>query len=619
MPLPRLPALLLPLALSACAGSKAVDDSAPPADGGAGGDGGGADGGADGGGADGGADGGGADGGGDGGTDGGSDGGTDGGGTDGGTDGGADGGADGGTDGGGEAPPSLQVEISRGLVSPEDLSLADPGVLLVPNLDDDDRDEEGDFAAADPADTDRATLRLWADGPVDLVLSGDLAQLRVWQDGAILLSASRNSARVEPGKGPLVLELESGTWRAEGRLDLTELSTGDHIPLELRSSPLILNQHTQASELVAAVFFNLWGLDNTAMIEGYEAVLGADFSRVSGAEYQDLWLQDEIEFATAWSDTQVLDTVIDSIRDGQSGPGGGLDDYPEDTFLGPGWSVNTWGRGRFSSQDYFGNLEVSPPTSADGVDYPFGRIYYGLNGSLAPHEDLVAMLEDQALQAPFTLDVSWLCVGHVDEFQSTIPAPGSRLGWKLLYTDTAMAFDIIDGMDPDTLLTRYDRSRSKPWSTAGDMSDDNALRRLNEELEADYLQPNLEILMAELGLTEDDLIRIPGLFEEVTGCGGTTAAAMPGMANLIVATAPDGTPTLFVPDPYMRTDLEDIDADPIAQAFLEAMPLGVDVVFLDDWDTYHLNLGEVHCGSNVVRTPPSDVTWWEDAAHLLWP
>jgi protein-arginine deiminase len=45
--------------------------------------------------------------------------------------------------------------------------------------------------------------------------------------------------------------------------------------------------------------------------------------------------------------------------------------------------------------------------------------------------------------------------------------------------------------------------------------------------------------------------------------------------------------------------------------------VGLTVHWIDDWDTYHRNFGEVHCGTNVVRTPPeaepgySGPHWWE--------
>lgn len=38
-------------------------------------------------------------------------------------------------------------------------------------------------------------------------------------------------------------------------------------------------------------------------------------------------------------------------------------------------------------------------------------------------------------------------------------------------------------------------------------------------------------------------------------------------------------------------------------------PLGLNCIFVDDFATYHLKLGEVHCGSNV-RREPFEFKWW---------
>jgi protein-arginine deiminase len=37
--------------------------------------------------------------------------------------------------------------------------------------------------------------------------------------------------------------------------------------------------------------------------------------------------------------------------------------------------------------------------------------------------------------------------------------------------------------------------------------------------------------------------------------------------------------------------------------------LGLGVHFVDNWDLYHIEMGEVHCGTNVERSV--DVAWWE--------
>jgi hypothetical protein len=47
----------------------------------------------------------------------------------------------------------------------------------------------------------------------------------------------------------------------------------------------------------------------------------------------------------------------------------------------------------------------------------------------------------------------------------------------------------------------------------------------------------------------------------------------------------------------------------------DRIPSSINLHFLDDWDVYHMGLGEVHCGSNVKREATAE--WWTDAAHLL--
>ena len=39
--------------------------------------------------------------------------------------------------------------------------------------------------------------------------------------------------------------------------------------------------------------------------------------------------------------------------------------------------------------------------------------------------------------------------------------------------------------------------------------------------------------------------------------------------------------------------------------------------FMDDWQVYHMALGEVHCGSNVVREPYDGADWWNEGWSLM--
>jgi hypothetical protein len=39
----------------------------------------------------------------------------------------------------------------------------------------------------------------------------------------------------------------------------------------------------------------------------------------------------------------------------------------------------------------------------------------------------------------------------------------------------------------------------------------------------------------------------------------------------------------------------------------------MNVYFADNWSAYHINLGEVHCGTNIAAPPPASERWWEAA------
>jgi len=51
--------------------------------------------------------------------------------------------------------------------------------------------------------------------------------------------------------------------------------------------------------------------------------------------------------------------------------------------------------------------------------------------------------------------------------------------------------------------------------------------------------------------------------------------------------------------------------DPFIAYMEENLPSYLVPHFLDNWSDYHLMWGEVHCGTNILRTPRSDLTWWE--------
>jgi len=438
-----------------------------------------------------------------------------------------------------------------------------------------------------------------------LTLSGTEQSARIWHDGEIVATGGTPEVELDGGTEPLELRVEFKDFDTDAVLEVEELDeNGDvlqSIEVALRASPLFLNHHLQPAELIIATEVSVYGFDNDAMVEGYANAIGERFESANGNRYfQDPWMQDELEFGYGvLPDGQALDLVIDSIRDR------GLDDYPEDVWAGEGFGVKTWGRGYASSQDSFGNLEVSPPVD----DFPFGRIYYGAGRGYAPQATkLFDVLEENRIQEPFQVDISWLCVGHVDEFMTFVPDSTAPRGFRFVINDVDAAYEVLDAMDPATPLPRYAGRQNHNYDTVGELVDDNGLRVHNEDVQLDHLDPIREQMIAELGLLDEEVVLLPGLFEEIGYCGNTNAALIPGMANLIVADFGEGT-NLFIADPFLRSNLNDQSSDPMIQAVQDALPAEAELHFLDDWDVYHLGLGEVHCGSNVLRTP-SPTDWW---------
>jgi protein-arginine deiminase len=486
------------------------------------------------------------------------------------------------------------------------------------NTDDDDENGVQDvFDGDDPID--RATFAVLADpaapergvASYEITMSGDMGAT-VFLDGELLLHGLTGpfTDEVSWSADPLDLAVDFAGFNTETLLTVSELSAAGRVldsrVIRLVSAPLLLNHHLQPAEQLFTVrtrggFFIG---DNVEFVTPMTDALGDLMWEVEGSTVgQDVWIQDEVEFATSNFDDRTHDIVVDSIRDR------GLDTWPEAAFYGPDWAVHTWGSGFGNTYDSFGNLEASPPVTVGDTTYPFGRIYYGAEGGASPNAALTNFLAAQEVQAPFELDTSWLCVGHVDEFMSFVPDATSPKGFRMVWTDIPGAWELIDAMDPGIMMPRM---RDHGHGTVESFQTDSHLRDYNADLDAVFLEPMKAQIMAELGLVESDIIYVPGLFEEA--CGRLAAAMVPGMANLVVSNPEGGPSHILTADPFFRTDTFDRSADPFVAAFEAAMPAEHEVVWVDDWEDYHLLLGEVHCGTNVVRTQTLD--WWTDADAL---
>ncbi len=508
--------------------------------------------------------------------------------------------------------------VGGGDMTPPGPELEAEDVFGVTNFDDDDLNQQRDFDDPyQPGEDDLSPIvfaperlaELEPGTEIRLTLAGDTPVIRVFHDGLAVLGAETGVTVYTfaySGQAPL-LEVEFGEYLARGGmlieiLDADGLVT-DETEIAVMASPMILNNHLQPLERAWVLQTN----GNSSMRGDFTAVLNERFTASPGNRYDfDIWLQDEPQFATqVGNHGERQDIIIDSNRDR------GLDPWPEDT-AGSEFAVSTWGpANQGTTYDSFGNLEVTPPVEANGVSYPYGRIYYGRQGNEGMGPELSNFLASQQLQAPVEVDSTWLCVGHVDEFATFIPDPSSEKGFKLLMADTRSAYALVETLDPNQTLPRYQQVHGV--STVGSIQDDNGLRALNDEIQLDELDPILAQFKTEFGLTDDDVILIPTIFEP---CGSWAVAMTPGMVNLIVANPEGATPTLIVPDPFFRGTNESQDSDPFLTAFRDAMPEGLDIVFTDNFYTYHANLGEVHCGTAVQRTPDAK-SWWVESRDLL--
>ncbi|XP_072442704.1 protein-arginine deiminase type-2 isoform X1 [Chiloscyllium punctatum] len=314
---------------------------------------------------------------------------------------------------------------------------------------------------------------------------------------------------------------------------------------------------------------------------------------------RDRWIQDEIEFGYIQAPHKSFPVVLDSPRNS------GLMMFPYKKLLGPDFGHVTRQSNFVNSLDSFGNLEVSPPVTVNGKEYPMGRIIIGSAfPTTSDGRNMAKVVRDflyaQKVQSPIELFSDWLLVGHVDEFMTFVPAP-DRKGFRLLLVspdDCCKLFKKLqkEGHGETQMFENLDTKPIKINEILGNQNllDYNA-----------YVQQcidwNRDALKKELGLDEQDIIDIPGLFKLHEKLN-QAIAFFPDMVNMIILGKYLGIPKPFGPLINGKCPLESA-----VRSALE--PLGLDCNFIDDFASYHLKKGDVHCGSNVCRKPFS-FKWW---------
>jgi protein-arginine deiminase len=258
----------------------------------------------------------------------------------------------------------------------------------------------------------------------------------------------------------------------------------------------------------------------------------------------------------------------------------------------------------------FGNFETVPPYEKDGITYPFGRVLRGSTASWFPDRAFAKMVDAQRVQPSIEIDTSWLYVGHVDETISFVKAPTKR-GWVLMINDAPLAKKMLDDAvaagegDAPMFVGKtwidFETGNENPADTtiAKALADEQVMMSSAEA--AVEVDAQLDILRREVGLTDDEIIRVPFLH---TTYGGKSVAYQPGTVNGIYL-----SDTLFAsPEPHGPVvGGRDIFKEALS---IPLSKIGVTVSWVEDWDAYHRVLGEVHCGSNATRKIP-EARWWE--------
>jgi protein-arginine deiminase len=279
---------------------------------------------------------------------------------------------------------------------------------------------------------------------------------------------------------------------------------------------------------------------------------------------------------------------------------------------------NEWGG---SSYDSHGNHDLLPPYENGTAKYPLGQIVHGSGILDETHEFYGA----QKVQGP-VLEVltDWLLVGHVDEVLSYVPAKTAR-GWKLLIGSNALAKQMFEKASKDghgavkfwTGLTNYTAAGKAKNAevTIDETLADQDLMKWSQQAGANVDIVHDQVVKA-VGLTEDEIIPIPFLTEDLGAEQGkpeNKIAWQPGTVNSLVMNDHIAMPNPFGPmidgvDLFAK-DLQDRLGTAVNALGKDG--LGLKVHLIDDWAGYHINEGEVHCGSNPEGPPPTNKMWWE--------
>jgi len=485
----------------------------------------------------------------------------------------------GGAGGGGTAALAVLTDTNRdGKVDSSDVAnhvdwtWKGPGAFVIANVDDDDKDGKSDASdqtvngSSDDADLARILIRVPADaGPRGKTIEASVAvggaHVHLFEKAgtswkAVSGALAQSSAEIElgieaidfadvgwDGMVTIKVDVKDGTTVVESR------------SAKMRVAPWLLLPSSAKTELV----YVIGNGTGTAMRSGIDAVLkqkGLPVCQTPTPSGQDQWYQDTMEIGyTQLPGSSPMHVVMTAQR-------GAVTDNVAKMLLAPNFgfisigtprSISSGGFGGDHWMDWMGNLEVTHPLPG----HPFGRVYHGKSTNTTFHPTILKFIEAQELQKPISLNTEWLVIQHVDEIVNFVMAKDGRP--RMIVASPAAANDV--------LKTGYDADQQRVQG---------------------YLDESVATLKRELGITDADIVSLPLYFD---GSGQDFASRWSDPVNSIFV---NGTFVIGQTDTpaAIKTAIES-----------KLSTLGIDVAWVDD-ASYQSGGGNVHCGTNAVKTPP---------------
>lgn len=470
----------------------------------------------------------------------------------------------------------------------------------------------------------------WSSGwaIVDRQMTFNAAQLR---DGISLAIDGRE------------LVTDATVWDGSVRVVL-EVTDGDRTARDfvaLRQAPVLLHHHLQRAEVVLSTAAG----DNQTVgsswqshfLRGLHDVVAGDMPIVLFNQSTDIWAQDFLVPGYAsmpGPDGPVSIRIL--LRSAQSTRDAGRQVFTQLRSAGVGGFQPGPGSGfGWEEINSGGNIQTIPPyTSRSGKRWPNGRVIMGTHFGTYPADSMVTFLQSQEAQSPLFLETGWLAIGHVDEMVQFLPS-NTSLGFTIAIADTASAVSLLRDADSsghgDTPLISYTGDATPDEctffldpsllhnTTVASLLSDPAFHTTQAYAQR-YIDQNLALLLREVPLKEEDVLRVPTLFKDVTypwptspdGHPPRLRRAYPGerqlkgmlpqaINGLVLGNGKYVAPKQWGPVVNGR----DIFADAIEDVYGR---VGLTVAWVDDYMSHHVRGGEVHCGTNSLREM---WPWWE--------